>query len=48
MTNYVLGLEFGPHDLLAASDAGHVILYSRLHATRPRVRDISRATSPSG
>lgn len=48
MSNYVLGLEFGPHGELAASDAGHVVLFTHLGATHPRAQDVSRRTSTSG
>jgi WD40 repeat protein len=48
MTNLVFGLEFGPHGVLAASDAGHVVLYSHLASAHPRMRDASRATHAVG
>ncbi len=48
MTNYVLGLEFGPHGELAASDSGHVVLFSQLRDAHPRVRDVSRVIGATG
>jgi DNA-binding SARP family transcriptional activator/WD40 repeat protein len=48
MSNLVLGLEFGPGDLLAASDWGHVVLYSRLSSDTPRVRDMTPIVGGGG
>ena len=46
--NYVLGLEFGPDGELAASDAGHVVLFSHLDSARPHVRDVSSEIGATG
>ena len=48
MTNYVLGLEFGPHGRLVASDLGHVVVFSKIRSDHPKIRDVSRETGATG
>ena len=48
MNNLVFGLEFGPHGRLAASDRGHVVLFSKIRSDHPETRDITRETAPIG
>jgi WD40 repeat protein len=47
-TNLVLGLEFGPHGDLFASDGGHVVRYDRATTSHPRLHDLSDAVTPNG
>ena len=50
MSNYVVGLEFGPRGELAAGDLGHVVMFTNLDRAHPSVRDLNRffSTPPFG